>query len=157
MQAMLSSTLRRTASSKDALHGHDSPGAAGPRHAADVEAAAELAFQQDRLRRCHYCAAYINQAAELYLLDDAIYCCASHRARAAAVGKAVAAGWEPQEQQRSAFARRLPTSTGVGLAASHRSWFELADLGAPGTCPQSESDSSITTAVSEQSDGRSVS
>ncbi|KAG8462945.1 hypothetical protein KFE25_001718 [Diacronema lutheri] len=97
----------------------------------------------DRLRRCHYCAAYISASTELYLLDDSVYCCASHRARAAAVGKAVAQGWEPQEEQRSAFARRLPTSTGVGLAASHRSWWALDDLSDAGTCPSSASDDSV--------------
>lgn len=124
--------------------------------ATEPEAAITLAFQQDRLRRCHYCAAYISASAELYLLDDAVYCCASHRARAAAVGKAVAAGWEPQEQQRSAFARRLPTSTGVGLAASHRSWWSLEDLACNDSCQPSDSESSMRSASSDQSNVRTL-
>mmetsp|Transcript_12935 Transcript_12935/g.33697 ORF Transcript_12935/g.33697 Transcript_12935/m.33697 type:complete len:149 (-) Transcript_12935:285-731(-) len=88
----------------------------------------EEAYEQERLQRCHLCGAYLSTTSELYMLDDAVYCCASHRARAAAVDKAVAAGWEPRSNS-SSCARRITTSTGVGLAASHRSWFSLNELG----------------------------
>eukprot|EP00302_Diacronema_sp_CCMP2436_P034661 CAMPEP_0180008954 /NCGR_PEP_ID=MMETSP0984-20121128/14732_1 /TAXON_ID=483367 /ORGANISM="non described non described, Strain CCMP 2436" /LENGTH=200 /DNA_ID=CAMNT_0021930223 /DNA_START=48 /DNA_END=646 /DNA_ORIENTATION=- len=47
----------------------------------------DQAWAQERLRRCHLCAAHLSPNAELYFLDDAVYCCASHRARSAAVDR----------------------------------------------------------------------
>jgi hypothetical protein len=120
--------MRRSPSSKVALS--TTQGAASSRpvpiKVVDPEPFSD-AYEGERLRRCHLCAAYLSPNSELYLLDDAVYCCAPHRARAAAVDKALAAGWELREP-RNSIARNLPTATGVGLAASHRSWWSLDDL-----------------------------
>lgn len=97
------------------------------------------AYEQERLQRCHLCGAYLSTTSELYMLDDAVYCCASHRARAAAVDKAVAAGWEPRASD--VTARQFTTSTGVGLAASHRSWFSLNELGSASSLGSSSASS----------------
>ncbi|KAJ1640865.1 hypothetical protein T492DRAFT_926651 [Pavlovales sp. CCMP2436] len=102
----------------------------------------DQAWAQERLRRCHLCAAHLSPNAELYFLDDAVYCCASHRARSAAVDRF-------SNEAKSLVARRLPTTvTGVGLSASHRSWFCLEeDVLSIG--PRNSSTSSESSACSE--------
>lgn len=82
---------------------------------------------QERLRRCHYCGEHLNKESELYLLADAVYCCQSHRALAAAADNCAGTS-DPGSPI------KVPVSTGVGLAASHRSWLSLDDLD---SCPSS--------------------
>jgi hypothetical protein len=83
----------------------------------------------DRLASCNLCGQALTPSSELFLLNDAAYCCSSHRTQAAAVERAAAKG--DAKARHSPLAVRAPTPTGVGLAASHRSWFSLDDLSQP--------------------------
>ncbi|KAG8460401.1 hypothetical protein KFE25_011892 [Diacronema lutheri] len=88
---------------------------------------ADISDEANRLSRCHLCGQLIAASAELFMLDDLAFCCASHRA-AAAAGGTLTHNWQRMGKGAgSPMQSRLPT-TGVGLAASHRSWFSLEDL-----------------------------
>jgi hypothetical protein len=74
-----------------------------------------------RLRTCHHCRIGLSPHAELFLVGDAVFCSTAHRASAVLLERDVAAGYlEPHSLV--GHTRRAPTATGVGLAASHRSW-----------------------------------
>mmetsp|Transcript_15785 Transcript_15785/g.42439 ORF Transcript_15785/g.42439 Transcript_15785/m.42439 type:complete len:148 (+) Transcript_15785:51-494(+) len=100
----------------------------------------------DRLRSCHFCGSHIQSSGEIYMLDDAVYCCASHRARAAVgdtrADAAVLGGHARPE--------RASTSTGVGLAASHRSWFSLHELDRSNSSSSTSSEGSTTASPQRQ-------
>jgi hypothetical protein len=94
----------------------------------------------NRLSYCCHCGEPIAAQAELYLHEDAVYCCSSHRTRAVRMAR----GLEPGSSS-SPVAHRGSTSTGVGLAASHRSWLSLDDF-ASGSMTSSSSSSSSASA-----------
>lgn len=116
---------------------------------------AKLAICQDadgesdcgRLSRCHLCLECISPTAQLFMLDDLPYCCASHRAAAAAGPK----GAIERAKATASPLRVRQLATGVGLAASHRSWFSLDDLVSTTTNSTTSATSSVASSVASDS------
>ncbi|KAJ1634248.1 hypothetical protein T492DRAFT_865443 [Pavlovales sp. CCMP2436] len=80
-----------------------------------------------RLGRCSLCGASIGDE-DSYMFEDAVFCCATHRARAASLSGENAKVGRTRSLSIVGMPPRRGATTGVGLAASHRSWLSLDGL-----------------------------